>query len=143
MKTLRMTVLTIIVLAAATTSTAEVGRWGLGVGAKSGDIGFQLRKNFWLGGDVSQITGQGSVFLHNKTTFRVDADYHFVITEGKGRFYPLVGLDFAFTSDDAKFGVNGGGGVNFKLTEKNAAFGEVKYVFGGWDGWAFMGGIFF
>jgi hypothetical protein len=143
MKTLRMGALVFTFLAAATTTSADPGRWGVGAGALSGDFGFQARKDFWLGGDVSQITGQASVYFHSKTTFRLDADYHFMLTEGKGRFYPLAGAQFAFNSDNVKFGANGGGGVNFQLTEKTAAFGEVKYVFGGWDGWAFVGGIFF
>lgn len=34
-------------------------------------------------------------------------------------------------------------GFNFKLTEKNAAFAEAKFIFGGRDGFAIVGGIFF
>ena len=124
-------------------ASAELKGIGLGVGAMEGDFFFQVRKDFWLGGEVSQIVGQAGVYFHGKTTFRIDADYHFVIESGKGRFYPLVGLQLAFNSDDVKFGVNGGGGLNFMLTESLAAFGELKYTFFGWDGWQIMGGVYF
>jgi hypothetical protein len=143
MKTISMLSTAIIALMVASTASAEIRGWGLGAGAFDGDFGVQARKNFWLGGDISQITGQGSVYFHNKTTFRVDVDYHFVIESGNGRFYPLAGLDLAFNSDHVKLGVNGGGGFNFMLTEKLAAFAEVKYVFGDWDGWALTGGVYF
>ena len=55
----------------------------------------------------------------------------------------LAGVQFAFNSDDAKFGLNGGGGVNFRLTQTTAAFAEVKYVFGDWDGFTVTLGIYF
>lgn len=140
----RMITIAFLMLALTTTASAEIKGWGLGVGVFDGDFGFQGRKDFWLGGDISQITGQGSVYFHNRTTFRVDADYHFIVNPGKpSRFYPLVGLDFAFNSKAARFGVNGGAGVNFMLTEKAAAFAEIKYVFGDWDGIAITGGIYF
>jgi hypothetical protein len=127
-----------------TTASAEVKSWGLGGGVIDGDFGIQGRKDFWLGGDISQITGQGSVYFQNRTTFRLDADYHFIINPGQSsRFYPLAGLQFAFNSDAAKLGVNGGGGINFRLTEKTAAFGEIKYVIGGWEGLALTAGIYF
>lgn len=143
MKTVGIVLLTIIVLTPAATVSAETRSWGLGVGVLDGDFGVQTRKDFWLGGDISQITGQFSVYFHSKTTFRLDADYHFMIKAGdSGRFYPLAGLQFAFTSDNVELGINGGGGVNFMLTDKLAAFGEVKYVFGDWDGWAVTGGIY-
>ncbi|MGD9141611.1 MAG: hypothetical protein PVJ42_08730 [bacterium] len=133
----------VVVLILAASSPAFARGWGLGAGAHDGDFGFQLRKNFWLGGDISQITAQGSVYFPSKTVFKIDADYHFVLGSGKGRFYPLLGLQFAFTSDNAEFGINGGGGLTFMLTETTAAFAEVKYVFGDWDGWTFCGGIYF
>ena len=124
--------------------SAEAKDWGIGAGALDGDVGFQLRKDFWLGGDISQITGQTSVYFHGRTTFRFDADYHFILNPGNpGRFYPLAGLDFSVNSDAAKFGFNAGGGFNFKFTEKNAAFAEAKFIFGGRDGFAIVGGIFF
>jgi hypothetical protein len=117
---------------------------GLGAGVFDGDFGVQVRKDFWLGGDISQISGQGSVYFQGKTTFRIDADYHFILNpKNAGRFYPLAGLDFAFNSITAKLGVNAGAGLNFKLTKKTAAFGEAKYIFGSWDGFAFTGGIYF
>jgi hypothetical protein len=143
MRTVSDILLAIVVLTLAATAPAYAGGWGVGAGAHDGDFGFQLRKDFWLGGDISQITGQGSVYFHGKTTFKLDADYHFVISSGKGRFYPLLGLQFAFSSKNAEFGVNGGGGVGFMLTDRTAAFGEVKYVFGDWDGWTLSGGIYF
>jgi hypothetical protein len=143
MKTLNVTLLIIVVLTLMATSSAHARGWGLGAGAHDGDFGVQVRKNFWLGGDISQITAQASAYFPSKTVFKADADYHFVLSSGKGRFYPLVGVDFAFTSDHAKFGINGGGGAGFMLTETTAAFVEVKYVFGDWDGWTFCGGIYF
>lgn len=143
MKVLRLITLIIILSSFAATAAAETKGWGLGAGAHDGDFGVQARKNFWLGGDVSQITGQGSVFFHGKTTFKIDADYHFVINpESPSRFYPLAGLQFAFNSDSAKLGVNLGGGVNFMLTEKLAAFAELKWVLGDWDGFGFMVGLY-
>lgn len=143
MKPARMFLLALCMLASASTVSAQGTGFGVGAGVMDGDFTAQLRKNFWLGGEISQITAQGSVCFHSRTTFRIDADYHFVIKSGKGRFYPLAGLQFAFNSDDVEFGINGGGGINFMLTEKMAAFGEVKYVFGDWDGWAIIGGIYF
>jgi hypothetical protein len=131
-------------LATASTAAADSRSWGLGAGVFDGDFGVQARKDFWLGGDISQISGQASVYFPSKTTFRIDADYHFMLNpDNASRFYPLAGLDFAFNSNTAKLGVNGGIGLNFKLTEKTAAFGEAKYIFGSWDGWAFTGGIYF
>ena len=109
-----------------------------------GDFGIQARKGFYLGGDISQITGKFGVYFQNKTTFRLNADYHFMIKAGdNGRFYPLAGLQFAFTSKDVEFGINGGGGANFMLTEKIAAFGEIKYVVSDWDGLAITVGVYF
>jgi len=144
MKAFRMAAVVIIMLTLVTTASAEIKGWGLGAGVMDGDFGVQARKDFWLGGEISQITGQASVYFHNTTTFRLDADYHFIINAGESsRFYPLAGLQFAFNSDAVKLGINAGGGVNFMLTEKLAAFGEVKYVFGDWDGWALTAGIYF
>jgi hypothetical protein len=91
----------------------------------------------------THITPHPSLIFANNTTFPLDADYHFVVKSGKGRFYPLAGLQFAFNSDDSEFGVNAGGGLNFMLTDKMAAFGEVKYVFFGWEGWFITGGVYF
>lgn len=135
--------ITVLTLAAVAAESAENTSWGLGAGVFKGDFTAQARKDFWLGGDISQITAQASVFFHGKTTFGLDADYHFNLKSGAGRFYPLAGLHFAFNSNDVKFGVNGGGGLNFNLTDKLAAFGEVKYVIFGWEGWSVIGGIYF
>jgi len=144
MKALNNCLMVLMVLVVAMVGSAEAKDWGLGAGAMDGDFGVQVRKDFWLGGDVSQITGQGSVFFQNKTTFRVDADYHFIVNpESNSRFYPLAGIQLAFNSDSVKFGINAGGGFNFMLTESKAAFVEAKFVFGKWDGFAIMGGIYF
>jgi hypothetical protein len=144
MKTLYTMLIFTMVLVFVVAGSAEAKDWGLGVGVLDGDFGVQVRKDFWLGGDISQITGQGSVYFQNKTTFRVDADYHFIINpESKSRFYPLAGVQLAFNSDAVKFGLNAGGGFNFMLTESKAAFAEAKFVFGKWDGFAITGGIYF
>ena len=144
MKKFCMILVGLIALFAATDSLAEGTGFGLGVGAHDGDIGFQLRKDFWLGGDISAITGQASVYLLNKTTFMLDADYHFIINpENPSRFYPLVGVQFGFNSDNAKLGLNAGGGWTFMLTQKTAAFLEAKFVITGFDGFTFAGGIYF
>jgi hypothetical protein len=144
MKTIRALSLVIAVLALTASASAETRGWGVGVGVHDSDFGFQLRKDFWLGGDVSQITGQASVFLHGKTTFKLDTDYHFIINPGNpSRFYPLAGLQLAFNSDKVKLGINLGGGLSFRLTPKTAAFAEAKFVFGDWDGFGLMGGIYF
>lgn len=143
MRTVRTVLLATVVVFVASAASAEVKGWGLGIGSFDGEFGAQVRKDIRLGGDISQITAQGSLVFANKATFALDADYHFVIKSGKGRFYPLAGLNFAFNSDDAEFGVNGGGGINFLLTDKLAGFGEVKYVFFGWEGWFVTGGIYF
>jgi len=34
-------------------------------------------------------------------------------------------------------------GINFLLTENMAAYGELKYVFFGWDGFGFAVGLYF
>jgi len=144
MKIARTILLALVTLSIATTASAQGSGFGLGVGAHDGDIGFQLRKDFWLGGDISAITGQASVYLHNKTTFKADADYHFIINpEDPSRFYPLVGVQFGFNSDKAKLGLNIGGGATFMLTQKTAAFFEAKFVIAGFDGFTFGGGVYF
>jgi hypothetical protein len=143
-KVIKVLTLTIVMLAFATTSLAEVKGWGVGVGLLDGDFGIQGRKDIWLGGDISQITPQASVYFHDKTTFRVDVDYHLIINPEKpSRFYPLGGIQIAFNSDAVKFGLNLGGGVNFMLTEKLEAFAELKYVISDWDGFAITAGIYF
>ena len=144
MKTARLVALIIIMLVFTGSASAEIKGWGLGAGVFDGDFSVQARKDFWLGGDISQITGQAGLFFPGKTSFRLDVDYHFVINPGNpSRFYPLAGLDFAFNSDVAEFGLNLGGGVNFMLTEKTAAFAELKFVLSDWDGVGLIGGIYF
>lgn len=144
MKDLITLLIVTMVLVVAVAGSAEAKDWGLGAGVMDGDFGVQVRKDFRLGGDISKITGQGSVFFQNKTTFRLDTDYHFIVNpESKSRFYPLAGIQLAFNSDAVKFGLNAGGGFNFMLTESKAAFVEAKFVFGKWDGFSIMGGIYF
>jgi hypothetical protein len=136
--------LPVLLIGFASGASADVRGIGISASFFDGDFGAQLRKDFWLGGDISQITAQGAVYFQNKTTFRFDADYHFIVNpDNPGRFYPLVGLDLAFTSDNIKLGANAGGGVNFKLTESLQAFAEAKYIFSSWDGLAITGGIYF
>ena len=125
---------------------ASTKGWGGGLHVHDGDFGFQFRKDMALGGDISQLTTQlGMVFPGSKAWFTFDLDYHFIISNDSGtsRFYPLAGLGFKTEFDRFKFGINGGGGVNFMLTDSMAAFGEVKYVFTGWDGFAFTLGFYF
>ncbi len=145
MRLLRLSIFLVLLLMTVASASAEVNGWGLAAGLQDGDFGVQARKDFWLGGDISQITAQGGIFFPSSTTvFRLDADYHFIINpENPGRFYPLGGIDFAFTSDHAKFGLNLGGGVNFRLTENTQAFAELKYVISDWDGLGIMAGIYF
>jgi hypothetical protein len=136
--------LAIGLIGAATTASAEVKGIGLAASVFDGDFGVQVRKDFWLGGDISQITGQGAVYFQNKTTFRFDADYHFILNpDSPGRFYPLAGLDIAFNSSSVKLGANAGAGFNFKLTDSLQAFAEAKFIFSSWDGLAITGGIYF
>ena len=144
MKTCRKYIFLIALLVLAMAASAEAKDWGIGAGALDGDFGFQLRKDFWLGGDISQITGQASVYFQGKTTFRFDADYHFVINpENPSRFYPLVGLQLGTDFDWTEFGVNAGGGVDFKLTQTLDAFFELKYVISDFDGFNFALGVKF
>jgi opacity protein-like surface antigen len=144
MKTLRIALLSAVVFALAAPASAQVKGWGLGAGVFDVEFAVQARKDFWLGGDISEITGQAGVYFAGKTTFFLDADYHFNLkATPDSRFYPLAGVHFAFNSNDAKFGVNGGGGFQFMLTDKLAGFAEVKYTFFGWDGWGITGGFYF
>lgn len=145
MKVAKVLILTVVLLLLGTPTLAETSGWGAGLAIHDGDFGFQVRKDFWLGGDISQITGQAGMIFPGKTTVFLDADYHWIIrTEsGTSRFYPLIGLDFKFTSDHAKFGLNLGGGANFMLTDKMAAFAEVKFVLSDWDGLGIGLGFYF
>jgi len=143
-------ILTTLVLALAVSTfalpaQAEIQGWGAGIALHDGEFGLQARKDFWLGGDISQITGQAGVYFANKTLWALDLDYHWVITSesGTSRFYPLIGIDFKFTSNHSQFGINAGGGANFMLTEKMAAFAELKYVISDWDGFGIAAGIYF
>jgi hypothetical protein len=143
MKASGLVLASMMLLTAAAPAAAEERTWGLGATLIRSDLGVQARKDLWLGGDVSVITVQGGATFGGTTVFQLDADYHFSLKSGGGRFYPLAGLDLSFDSDAAKVMVNVGGGLNFKLTEKLAAFAEGKYMIGNWDGWGFVGGIYF
>ena len=148
MKFLRLSIFLVLLLATViatpTQAQAQVRGWGGAAGLFDGDFGVQVRKDFWLGGDISQFTAQASIFFPKTTVFRLDADYHFMIKSADAsRFYPLAGIDFAFTSDHAKFGLNLGGGVNFRLTEHTNAFAELKYTISDWDGFGIMAGVYF
>ena len=143
-------ILALTLIASASPAFAETKGWGAGLNILDGEFGIQARKDFWLGGDLSQITGQASVIFDNKTVFALDVDYHFIIkssnsdgTAGTSRFYPLVGVDFLFNSDDSEFGVNAGGGANFMLTDTMAAFVELKYILFGAEVWGIAAGIYF
>ena len=145
MKSTRITLLAIALILLASPALAETKGWGAGVAFHDGEFGIQARKDFWLGGDISQITGQAGVYFADRTLWALDVDYHWMISNesGTSRFYPLAGLDFKFTSDHAEFGINLGGGANFMLTEKMAAFAELKYVLSDWDGFGIAAGIYF
>lgn len=134
----------VILMGIATGAAADMKGLGLGAGVFDGDFGVHVRKDFWLGGEISQISAQGGVYFQNKTTFRLDADYHFIVNpDNPGRFYPLVGLNLSFNSNSLKLGANAGGGLNFQLTESLQAFAEAKFIFSSWDGLAIVGGIYF
>ena len=143
-------ILALTLVALASPAFAETKGWGAGLYVFDGEFGIQGRKDFWLGGDLSQITGQGSVIFASKTTFALDVDYHFIIkssnsdgTAGTSRFYPLVGLDFMFHGDGSEFGLNLGGGANFMMTDTMAAFAELKFVISDWDGLGIGLGVYF
>jgi len=128
----------------ATAVEAQFPGWGTAFRGHDGEYGFELRKDVYLGGDVSQITGQlGMLFPSSGATVTADADYHFNLSSGSGRFYPLAGVGIKTDFDFFEFGVNAGGGLNFMLTESLAAFAEAKYVFFGWDGFGFAVGLYF
>jgi opacity protein-like surface antigen len=139
---------TLLALAAATLATpavAETNGWGAGLNIYDGEFGVQARKDLWMGGDISQLTFQGSVIFAGKTIYALDLDYHFIIqSEGSSsRFYPLAGLNFMFHSDNSEFGLNLGGGANFMLTDKLAAYAELKYIISDWDAFGIGVGIYF
>jgi len=143
-------ILALTLLSLASPASAETKGWGVGLNIFDGEFGLQGRKDFWLGGDISQITGQASVIFANRTVFVLDVDYHFIIkssnsdgTAGTSRFYPLVGLDFQFNGDGSNFGLNLGGGVNFMMTDTMAAFAELKYVISDWNGFGIGVGVYF
>ena len=143
-------ILALTMITSAAPAFAETNGWGAGLNILDGEFGIQGRKDFWLGGDLNQITGQASIIFANKTVFALDVDYHFIIkssnsdgTAGTSRFYPLVGLDFLFNGDGSDFGLNLGGGANFMMTDTMAAFAELKYVISDWNGFGIAVGVYF
>lgn len=150
MKRTRTSLLSLIILALtlvaiASPVMAETKGWGAGLNIWDGEFGVQARKDFWLGGDISQLTGQASVIFADRTVFALDLDYHFMIkSEGStSRFYPLVGLDFMFNSDGSEFGLNVGGGANFMMTDTMAAFAELKYIIADYGAFGIGVGVYF
>lgn len=145
MNTTKLLLLTLAFLILASPALAETKGWGAGLQIFDGEFGIQGRKDFWLGGDISQITGQVNVLFASDVVFALDVDYHFVIRSDSGtsRFYPLAGLDFKFNGNGSDFGINLGGGANFMMTEKLAAFVELKYVISDWDGFGVGLGVYF
>lgn len=126
-------------------ASAKPGGWGVGMGGFDGDFGIQGRKDVSLGqSGIPEFSFQGSVILQNKTTFKFDADYHHIFNpDGPVRLYPLGGLQFAVNSNSNRFGLNLGGGLNIPFSEKVDGFLELKYTFGDWDGFSFVGGVRF
>lgn len=147
MKKMILTTLAMAMAASIFVVPAQAGANGLGVGAIlfDGEFGLQARKDFWMGGDISQITGQAGFIFAGDGVLDLSTDYHFVIqTEsGTSKWYPLVGLNFKTDFDFGEFGVNAGAGVNFMMTDTTAAFAEVKYVFSDLDDFGFALGIYF
>jgi hypothetical protein len=139
-------ILALILSVFALPALAQTKGRGIGAQVHDGKWGFELRKDIPLGGDISQVTGQlGMVFPKSNAWLTFDFDYHWNINtdSGTSRFYPLAGIGFKTDFDNFKFGINGGGGANFMLTDKTAAFVEAKYVFTGWDGFAVAFGVYF
>ena len=138
-------ILTLAACTLALNASAGIEGWGLGAGVFDGDFGIQGRKDFALGEKkVSEVSLQGSVFNHDKLTFRFDADYHHILNpDSPVRLYPLAGMEFSINKRSNRWGANLGAGMNIKLTEHNDAFLEFKYVFGDWSGFGFMAGIHF
>lgn len=136
--------LTALTVAVTDSAQAQFPGWGTGFRGHDGEYGFEFRRDVYLGGDVSQLAAQiGMLFPGSGATFTADADYHFTVSGGSGRFYPLVGVGAKTDFDFFEVGVNAGGGLNFMLTDQLAAYAEVKYVFFGWDGFGFAVGVYF
>jgi len=138
-------VLAIVVCTLISVTSAKPGGWGVGMGGFNGDFGIQGRKDLSLGqSGIPELSFQSTVVLQTKTTFKFDADYHHILTpNGPVRLYPLGGLQFAVNSRSNRFGLNLGGGLNIPFSEKVDGFLELKYTFGDWDGFSFVGGVRF
>ena len=146
MKKLLLTTLVLAITASVFVlpAQAQTRGWGGALQVFDGEFGFQFRKDLALGGDISQLSAQIGMLFPSDAMLTFDVDYHFNIKNesGTSRFYPLVGLDLKTDFDNTEFGLNAGGGVNFMLTDKTAAFGEVKYTFSDWDGFGFAWGFY-
>jgi len=142
---MHMYALAFLVCALTISASAKTSGWGIGAGFFEGDFGLQGRKDFALSQKgVSEISLQGSVYFHYRTTFRFDADYHHILTPGESlRVYPLGGLQFAVNSRNNRFGLNLGAGMNFDISEQLEGFVELKYTFGDWDGFGIAAGVRF
>jgi hypothetical protein len=141
-KTTRILALTIVALAFA--APAVAGGFGLGAQIYDGDFGIQARKDFAMGGDIGGFTGQAGIVFAYSEVFTLDADYHFLFSKDKTRFYGLVGPQLAFNSDFTEFGVNAGAGLNFMMTDTKAAFAEAKIVLiSDYDGFVATVGLYF
>ena len=77
-KTIRITLLIMTLLMLAAPAIAETRGWGANLAVYDGEFGLQVRKDFWLGGDISQITGQAGVYFAGNTLWALDVDYHFI-----------------------------------------------------------------
>ena len=100
MRFLSTLLVTIMLIAFASSAAADVKGIGIAASFSDADFGVQARKDFWLGGDISQITAQGGIYFQNKTTFRLDADYHFIVNpDNPSRLYPLAGVNLSFNSN--------------------------------------------
>ena len=142
MKPLKIILLTVVISLCAV--SAQAAGWGLGAVLNDFDhFGLQARKDFPLGGDISEITGAATIFFDN-TWFAFDADYHFIINpENPSRFYPLAGIELATDFEWTEFGVNLGGGMDFMMSDTMAAFLEAKWVAWGVNGFIVTFGVKF
>jgi len=139
-KVTALTLLSCLVLAV----PALAGGFGAGAQIHDGELGFQLRNEYAIGGDIGSFTGQAGLIFADSEVFTVDADYHFNLTKEQTRLYGLVGPQLAFNSDFTEFGVNLGAGLNFMMTDTRAAFAEAKVVLvSDYDGFVATVGLFF
>ena len=128
--------------------TKEIGL-GLVYGTKIQSVGFNLRGQYFITDNVRLEASFNNYFKHNRLSMwdlSANGAYVFNITD-KFRVYPMLGFTFTSWSreyDDPKqnsdntttiyvksdhtvrFGANYGGGVEYALSKKVAAFGEIR-----------------